>query len=364
MKKNRLVILLFTLIAGMAVVFSCTKEVTPTESWALADKGERLLKSLESCETCVNYWIDSKEAFTLGTNLYLEVYNDATTVHYKLYRNAGATIGNIIIDNSNNIGLNNATSYSFSKSITNFQVCNDVSVLFNKIAGLGGAGGKLENVTNDYYLHELCTNTNLIANPSGEVCTGSQVVLTANLTAGEVITGGTLVIKDAGNVIVASENVTTSVHSLQYIYTPNSTGAVEFTAEYIPAVGYKESKSASVTVTAKTCSCEESFEYEKNLDGSYTFYYTPSEDLPNANIEFTFAQAEKVSVSGLSDFTEHGQTRQKTMNLLKCQAVSWKVSLTPKFNIGSGNTNLWTDFKVNDTSKKNISEPTPTITFP
>jgi hypothetical protein len=365
MKKNRRVILLSVLIVGMAVVFSCSKEVAPGESGLMAEKGERILKSLESCETCVNYWIDSKETFTLGTNLYLDVYNDATTVNYKLYRNSGATFGNLQYNGGSKISFDpGETNYVFSKSITDFEACKSVSVLFNKISGLGGAGGKLENVTNDYFLRELCTTTTLVADPAGEVCIGSQVILTANVIAGEVIIGGTLIIKDVDNVILASVSVTTSVHSLQYTYTTNSSGTDEFTAEYIPAAGYKESKSNKVSITGKDCGCKESFEYEKNLDGSYTFYYTPSEDLVNATIVFTFAQADRVSVYGLSDFSEYGQTLQKTMDFVKCQSVSWNVTLTPKFNIGSGNPNLWTDFKVNGSSKKNISGQTPNIIFP
>jgi hypothetical protein len=109
--------------------------------------------------------------------------------------------------------------------------------------------------------------------------------------------------------------------------------------------------------------CEEQFGYEKNFDGTYTFTYTPAEDHINANVVFTFAQADRVDVYGLDGWTENGQTRQKTMDLVKCKSYEWIVGLSPNCNGHSGISNLWTDFKINGVSKKNISESTPNITF-
>jgi len=108
--------------------------------------------------------------------------------------------------------------------------------------------------------------------------------------------------------------------------------------------------------------CKEQFSYEKNFDGSYTFSYTSPEDLANAKVVFNFAQAGRIIVSGLLGWTGKGQTRQKIMNLVKCHTYEWIVGLTPKCSGHSGSPNLWTDFKVNNLSKKNISEPTPNIT--
>ncbi len=107
--------------------------------------------------------------------------------------------------------------------------------------------------------------------------------------------------------------------------------------------------------------CMERFSYEKNFDGTYTFSYTPSENITNANVVFSFAQTDHVIVSALLGWTAEGLTRKKTMNLVRCQTYEWIVGLSPKYSSHSENINLWTDFKVNNVSKKNISEPTPNI---
>tara|TARA_R100001369_G_scaffold22674_1_gene41275 strand:- start:29376 stop:30080 length:705 start_codon:yes stop_codon:yes gene_type:complete len=110
------------------------------------------------------------------------------------------------------------------------------------------------------------------------------------------------------------------------------------------------------SVTVVNCnSCEESFSYTSNGEQSYTFYYTPAEDLVDATLVFTFAQS--VAVSGLDSWTSNGVTKQKNMNLNACQEYSWAVTLQKNCSGGSQNSNVWTDFKVNDVSKKNENTP-------
>lgn len=112
-----------------------------------------------------------------------------------------------------------------------------------------------------------------------------------------------------------------------------------------------------VAVTVVNCGCDESFSYVDNGNGSYTFTYVPAEDLANANLVFTFAQGSYVS--GLDNWSSEGVTMQKTMNLVACTTYSWTVVLQSNCN-GKGQTkaNVWTDFKVNDSSKKNNNTPT------
>ncbi len=99
------------------------------------------------------------------------------------------------------------------------------------------------------------------------------------------------------------------------------------------------------------CVCEESFEYTENENGTYSFTYTPEDDMIAAEIVFTFAQA--VEVDGFSDdWSWHGQTMQSTMNLFACTPVTWILNLTKKCDGSTPNNNVWTDFKVNDISKK------------
>lgn len=123
------------------------------------------------------------------------------------------------------------------------------------------------------------------------------------------------------------------------------------------------------TVVVVACGCDESFSYFDNGGGSYTFSYTPSESVENANVIFTFAQG--VDVSGLNNWTENGVTRQMIMNLVACTTYTWTVTLTPNCSGHSQNSNVWTDFKVNNNdgdlendSKKNEETPNIVIACP
>jgi hypothetical protein len=107
------------------------------------------------------------------------------------------------------------------------------------------------------------------------------------------------------------------------------------------------------SVVVENCACEESFSYDQNEGGSYTFTYIPGEDMTDAELVFTFAQATSYD---LSSWTHNGngqsQTWQTTMDLTACTVYSWTVFLDANCSGNSGQSNLWTDFKVNDVSKK------------
>ncbi|SFB61104.1 hypothetical protein [Algoriphagus aquimarinus] len=106
------------------------------------------------------------------------------------------------------------------------------------------------------------------------------------------------------------------------------------------------------TVEVENCgTCQESFSYVDKGDlEPYTFTYIPSESMPAAELVFTFAQG--VAVTGLDTWSTKGVTRQKTMDLVACQVYTWTVDLAPNCSGQSPNSNVWTDFKVNEVSKK------------
>ncbi|MDR5590870.1 hypothetical protein [Christiangramia sp. SM2212] len=112
-------------------------------------------------------------------------------------------------------------------------------------------------------------------------------------------------------------------------------------------------------IVVEDCSdCEESFSYTDHGDNSYTFYYTPAEDMMDAAVVFTFAQS--TAISGLEEIDgwyASGQTMQKTMDLVSCTNYEWTVTLEKNCSGNSQNSNVWTDFKVNDVSKKNNNTP-------
>ena len=121
--------------------------------------------------------------------------------------------------------------------------------------------------------------------------------------------------------------------------------------------GERKHQYTDFTFDFSLCLCEESFNYDKNEDGSYTFIYVPAEDMPGAELVFTFAQS--VEVYGLTnDWEWKGQTMQTKMDLFACTSYSWDLTLIKKCGGNTPNNNVWTDFNVNDLSKKNANTPT------
>jgi len=117
----------------------------------------------------------------------------------------------------------------------------------------------------------------------------------------------------------------------------------------------------AATLNIVECSeCEESFSYVANVNGSYTFTYIPAEDMDDALIVFTFAQSVVALGYDWPDWNGSSSTRTETMDLDACTTYEWEVELAKDCSGNSGNSNVWTDFKVNDDSKKN--DATPNIT--
>ena len=107
-----------------------------------------------------------------------------------------------------------------------------------------------------------------------------------------------------------------------------------------------------LSVAVVNCGCEESFTYVDNGDMTYTFTYTPEEEMIDAELVFTFAQG--TSVSGLESWSNNGKAQtwhlEETLNA--CQTYSWTVALDANCPGKTGENNVWTDFKVNEVSKK------------
>jgi len=114
-----------------------------------------------------------------------------------------------------------------------------------------------------------------------------------------------------------------------------------------------------ISVTVLNCNvCEESFSYTSNLDGSYTFTYIPAEDMSGAEVVFTFAQSVVASGYDWPSWNSKSSTRTESMDFDACSVYNWTVFLEADCSGQSGKSNVWTDFKVNDVSKKNENTPT------
>ena len=107
-------------------------------------------------------------------------------------------------------------------------------------------------------------------------------------------------------------------------------------------------------------SCEESFSYKSNDDQSYTFEYIPSEDITGAEIKFTCPHisdfdALDSKVYSVNPGNGNGSPTVLTWNgdLTACQKITFDLLLIADCDqTNSGFANIFTDFKVNEESKK------------
>jgi len=117
-------------------------------------------------------------------------------------------------------------------------------------------------------------------------------------------------------------------------------------------------------------SCEESFSYTDNQNGTVTFHYTPAEDMIDVPVVFTFPQVEFITfLSGYEydSFIRPGngnaQNMQAVLSFEACSEYSWTVQLVD-CTASNATANGWTDFKVDGISKKNEDTPNFTYTCP
>lgn len=151
------------------------------------------------------------------------------------------------------------------------------------------------------------------------------------------------------------EGVTGTLADRSFTISGTPTVAGEYTYT-VNTVGPCVTPFMTGTIIVEECGCPESFTYVKNEDGTYTFTFIPAEDIEAAILVFTFPQG-ALDGDPLQGWSYNGQTMQATMDLVACQEYSWTVSLPCKEL--NNPQNKWTDFKVNDVSKKgNLSNIT------
>ena len=187
------------------------------------------------------------------------------------------------------------------------------------------------------------------------VCAGEETVITVNFSQRTNPQGKNLPtnikveLKVDGvwtEIYQANLNDVTTT-SFNYTFADAADYSLKYSAENGPWI-------ATQVLTVINC-CDESFTYVDNRNGTYTFTYKVGEDMIGAEVVFTFAQG--AYDAGLSnDFSQNGngQTYKAEMDLTKCDVLEYTITLIPNCS-GNGNnqsSNVWTDFKVNDISKK------------
>lgn len=114
--------------------------------------------------------------------------------------------------------------------------------------------------------------------------------------------------------------------------------------------------------------CEESFSYEDNQDGSYTFTYISNEYLENAEVKFTCShiiefEALDEKIYDVNPGKSKGSPTVLTWtgDIEACTEITFTLVFEADCEQNSsGKVNLFTDFKVNEESKKGDNE---NITF-
>lgn len=192
------------------------------------------------------------------------------------------------------------------------------------------------------------------------VCAGEETMITVNFEQRTNTQGKNLPTNVKVHLLVGGEwidiyeNSVNDVTSVSFPYLFDD--AMEYTLRYSAETG---PWNANQMLNVTDC-CTESFSYVDHENGTYTFTYVAGEDMPDAEVVFTFAQS--AYKSGLSDdFSQNGngQTYKATMDLEKCDVLEYTITLQANCD-GNGkneNSNVWTDFKVNDVSKKNENTP-------
>jgi hypothetical protein len=298
----------------------------------------------------------------------VEVWNTATEIRYLIKhsasnnRNVQYKVGNEWVLIQNSVPPNTNVPFGLPLQ-SGWKACDSYANDF-RITGQGGT-----EISVTYKVRGLCTESAIDASLS-TVCEGEETTITGSVSSTfAAFTGGVVYLEQFNGVgydVVASAAVTTTSKSVSYNFSSATAGSYVFRTRYsgtdgTPSNGYNASTSDDFTVTVENCGCDEAFSYVENGDGTITFTYVPSEDLAGANLVLTFAQSAVVSIPG---FTKSGATMQATMDLEACETYTWTATIESLRCTGQGQTtvNAWTDFTVNEVSKKN--DGTPNIVRP
>jgi hypothetical protein len=368
MRKNGLFVVVAAVLAMAALIPACQKaEVTDQEAgWKLKDAYSDCHAQCVSPGSGTFYELTTTQSYTpvVQGSVTVAVFNTEREIVYKI-TSSDHNIRKVVLNGEtpSYASLTPATEpFYIKRPLGTWKSCEvktaTIEVRRENSDGIGS--GVYLKFETSYNLVPLCTTTTIKIDKSTPVCTGEDVTIMGKVTAGALdIRGGSLTIQE----LVGSEwtnvgtpvTVAPGVNTVTYAYT--ATAATRSFRTFFDGLesNGKESQSEVIAVTTKTCNvnppasgCTDDFNYKKNEDGTYTFTYKPAADKTGATLVFTFAQG--IVMQGLSDWKSNGVTKQKVMDLKACQEYTWSMTLDCKDNPGARN--LWTDFTVNEVSKK------------
>ncbi len=356
------------LIVAIGLFWSCQKE----ETLSNPENGFMLKAAGENCADCVgaNVLTYENTAQTIalnpsGNNMQATFSHTDSDLQVVIARTSGnfsklaGTIklnGNTILEISDNSGSRTSATYTVDLPDT-AKSCDDIELYLSAISGVGNpnSGSAL------YKLRQLCTET--VIDPASDitVCTGNEVTITGTATAGgTAFDGNTVIIQEFDG---TAWNV---VGNSPYTYTPEEQGVKTFRAVYEGNNWYASSESSIITVTAEDCQeiegegCIESFSYATTDNLSVVFTYVSEEDLTNAEVKFTCPHITGISGIDAASFTVNPGNGKGSPTVLTwvgdieaCTTYTWDITFTPDCDQNAaGFANIWTDFKVNEVSKK------------
>lgn len=167
MKKLNILALLSFMFVTVGLLSSCQKdEASKSEELNAVQKNAVVY----DCNECVETWADTRVTFDAThfvpqglsggsqypVNLYLDIYNDATTIYFKLYRLEGATIGYLQIGNQMPMNFNPpVTEYTWSQPLPmDWNPCDKIELKLI-VGGVGQYVGHA-NFCEFYYFRDIC----------------------------------------------------------------------------------------------------------------------------------------------------------------------------------------------------------------
>lgn len=166
MKKLNTLLFALLVSAG-AILTSCQKEDVIKQDTTPGSKDLKVVTI--NCEECLEQWSDSQVTFgpsyfvpqgpnvSPPTNIYLDVYQDETTIHYRLYRLNGATLNHLSINGTVVLTYTDpaVTEYLWTAPLpADWAACDVVTA--NLIVGGLDIHNAHFNACIEYTLREMC----------------------------------------------------------------------------------------------------------------------------------------------------------------------------------------------------------------
>jgi hypothetical protein len=231
MKKLNM-LLMFAMLITAGFLSSCQKDEAVKE----VNKVTGDLKVVFNCDQCVETWTDTQVTYgpsyfdPQGTsvpaleNVYLDVWNDETTVYYHIYRLNGATFNHLAVGMNDDLtviitdGDAPLTEYSWTTPLTEgWEACDVVGCIAIIIGDLskplGGINHAHYNFCEEYLLRDICDDVEVECSAETAWAAGPRYTLQGNwATYTPYVAGSTVDIYAGQNIMIGTANFSAVVN--------------------------------------------------------------------------------------------------------------------------------------------------------